>query len=785
MTDNQNQINNLLLKLEMLLEKHDDFTKEIYHLKNEIEFLKNNIGQKTEQQNIEDPKDSVELHEFVEEFQEFEKSPEEPNISQTSYHKPKAKRSPLIKLDLEKFIGENLINKIGILITLIGVVIGAKYSIEHELISPLTRIILGYMVGFSLLAFGIKLKTKYESYSAVLVSGSIAIVYFITYSAYSLYGLIPQIPAFGLMVVFTAFAVISAINYNRSIIAHIGLVGAYAVPFLLSEGSEKVAVLFSYMAIINIGILIIAFKKYWKNLYYVSFGFTWLMYISWYVSEFDSNVQYGLALAFLLIFFIIFYLTFLSYKLIQKEKYNIGDIILLMLNSFIFYALGYSLLQDHETGKQLLGLFTLSNAIIHFMVSAVIYKQKLADKNLLYLISGLVLIFITLTIPVQLDGNWVTILWAGEAALLFWIGRTKKVSIYEKLSYPLMALAFFSIFHDWISVYEVYDYDDSGTGIRPILNVNFLTSLLFIAAFVFINLLNRNKNYVSILDPTKKYSRIIAFSISAILIIVTYYALRMEISSYWDQLISASRINVNNENYSSSIVNNDLRSFKTLWLINYSLLFVVVLEILNMKKIKNKQLGLIAFGFIAFVICIFLIDGLIVLSELRESYLNQSQGEYYKIGTYNMIIRYISFVFVSLALFTSLKYIKKGIIDQKIIIGFDLFIHIAILWIASSELIHWMDIGEFSQSYKLGLSILWGIYALFLIILGIWKNRMYLRIASFVLFGIILLKLFFYDISHMDTIAKTIVFICLGTLLLIISFLYNKFKDKITDENNH
>ena len=111
MTDNQDQINNLVLKLEILLKKHDDFTKEIYHLKNEIEFLKNNTGQKTEQQNIEDPKDSVELHEFVEEFQEFEKSPEEPNISQTSYHKPKAKRSPLIKLDLEKFIGENLINK--------------------------------------------------------------------------------------------------------------------------------------------------------------------------------------------------------------------------------------------------------------------------------------------------------------------------------------------------------------------------------------------------------------------------------------------------------------------------------------------------------------------------------------------------------------------------------------------------------------------------------------------------------------------------------------------------
>src|SRR5665647_1962887 len=93
-------------------------------------------------------------------------------------------------------------------------------------------------------------------------------MYFITYAAYSFYELIPQVATFMLMVVFTAFAVVAAINYNKQVIAHIGLVGAYAVPFLLSDGSGKVAILFSYMAIINIGILIIAIKKYWKPVSY-------------------------------------------------------------------------------------------------------------------------------------------------------------------------------------------------------------------------------------------------------------------------------------------------------------------------------------------------------------------------------------------------------------------------------------------------------------------------------------------------------------------------------------
>ena len=60
------------------------------------------------------------------------------------------------------YIGENLINKVGIIITIIGVAIGSKYSIDNELISPLTRIILGYIAGIVLLGFSFKLKGKYR-----------------------------------------------------------------------------------------------------------------------------------------------------------------------------------------------------------------------------------------------------------------------------------------------------------------------------------------------------------------------------------------------------------------------------------------------------------------------------------------------------------------------------------------------------------------------------------------------------------------------------------------------
>src|SRR5690606_28440825 len=134
-----------------------------------------------------------------------------------------------------------------------------------------------------------------------------AIFYFITCFAYDFYGLIPQIMVFALMVVFTVFTVFAALKYNRSVIAHIELVGAYAVPFLLSNNSRNAMVLFTYITIINLGILAVSIKKYWKSLYYVAFSLTWLIFSVWFVTDYYSVEHKILAFVFATIFFLMFY----------------------------------------------------------------------------------------------------------------------------------------------------------------------------------------------------------------------------------------------------------------------------------------------------------------------------------------------------------------------------------------------------------------------------------------------------------------------------------------------
>ena len=685
--------------------------------------------------------------------------------------------------NIEKFIGENLINKIGIGITIIGVGIGAKYAIDNQLISPLTRIILGYLIGLVLFAFSIHLKKQYENFSAVLLSGSMAIFYFITFAAFSFYALYTQLFTFALMVLFTVFTVMAAIKYNKQVIAHIGLVGAYAVPFLLSDGSGKIAILLSYVAIINVGILVIAFRKYWKPLYYSSFVLTWLIFLAWFIPDYDPAIHLGLSSAFVSIYFITFYIIFLAYKLRKQEKFELEDILQLLVNSFIFYGTGYSILNQHIIGCDFLGLFTLCNVFIHSIVSVLLYRQKQSDRNLFSFILGLAVVFLTISIPVQLDGNWVTLFWSAEAALLFWIGRTKSAPVYEWLSYPLMILAFFSLSFGWPDAYHISQPTQNGAPLTPLFNINFLTSMVFVVSFAFINSLNSKKQYVSPLEKHEYFSKAANLIIPAMLLIGVYFTFYLEIANFWNQLYASTLVPLNAGLAGhKEIGNENIFQYKTIFLIIYSMLFFSVLSQVNILKIKNNFLGLINLGLSTFTLGLFLTLGLFALGTLRDNYLSQLNSVYFYRGFLDIGIRYLSFAFVGLLLFIVKRQVKQEFLLTDLHKEFDYLLHISLLTLAGNELINLMDLFSQGQSYKLGLSILFGSYALLLIVLGIWKKKFHLRVGAIVLFSATLVKLFFYDLTYLNTISKTIIFLVLGLLLLVISFLYNKYKKVIFDD---
>lgn len=814
---------------------------------------------------------------------------------QTKFNNSTKKKDFKLNLKTEEFIGGNLANKIGILILVIGACIGGKYSIEQNLISPLTRIILGYFWGFGLILFSYKLKSKYEAFSAVLLSGAMSILYFITFFAFSFYNLISLEIAFILMLIFTVFTVFASLNYNRMIIALLGLVGAYAIPFMLSDGSGKVLFLLSYIAFINIGILFISIKKDWKPLYTIAFAFTWIVFSvsnnilegkhnfkfsllflsiyfltfftisnidksiknisilnknsipiflnyllfnvfifnyvhsystnfitififmffanfllsifnfrnnlkilniitfiscwltfsSWYRFHYVFKENFEVSILFITIFFIAFYIMIVAYKVIKNEKFSQNDIFLLMINSFVFYGFGYNLLSSNPLTSNLLGLFTLTNALIHSGVVYYLFQKKEIDPKLFYSIVGIVLIFISIAIPVQFDLNWVTMMWATEAVLLFWIGRKFNVSFYENASNIIIVIALLSMLQDWSNYYNYNPYEIS-TRVIPIFNLSFYTSIFVISSICFIYLLDKKLPNTNIENKLNSNLKII---LPIVIAVFCYIALFLEISVYFNQLNLDSiytkkplEFTMNAHYYG----NPDIENFKLIWLVNFSVIFSLIITLLNIYKIKNINISIfnIILAFCLFLLLLFSV--LPALSNLRYSFQFPVKGDIFIHSNWNIYFRYLVFIIFASLLFGIKKLNKEGYIKDEFKTYFYLTFNFILVYTLSDELFNILNLTHSNENlYKFGLTILWSVYSLIIIVYGIWKKNKALRWGGITLFGVAIVKLIIYDSASLGTISKTILYMSLGVLLLIISFLYNKYKLLLFEPNEN
>ncbi len=772
MQENEQRIAELRKRLDDLARYHEHFAREIVEIRRTIDSLAS--ASAGEASPVAPPEGAVPPPITAQPPQIRRPEPVEP--PRAAYANDRPEPSPK---NLERFVGEHLIAMVGVVITVIGVAIGAKYAIDNGWITPVMRIVFGYLIGIGLLVPAFRLREKYPAFSALTLSGAMAVFYFITYAAYSFYGLMPQTAAFVLMVAFTVFTVIAAIRFDRVIIAHIGLVGAYAVPFLLSENEGRAAILFSYMAIINAGILAVSVARYWRSIFYSSFVITWLLFFAWYNGAYSVQNDFQLALAFATVFFAIFYATFIAWKLVAREPFGPENVALVLANSFIYFGLGYAIIDGNEAWKSYLGMFTVGNAFVHFLVAAAIHRFASTPPSVVNLIVALVIAFITIAVPVQLEGRWITLLWTAEATALFAVGRAKRIALYEWFSYPLMALGAMSLLTDWLRV--AFDsFSHTGESTRPFVSGIFVVNVVFIAATVAI--LWFDKRFRDDAALPESLAPVFRFFAGAALAVVVFNCLRIEISNFWTHREFSTAIVTGPESY-DRVTDRAFGYWNAISQIDYAMLFVAAALFLNRRFLRSQALALAGILFAGLFLFIFISAGFAVMSELRDLYLRPVTGDFIT-GPMAIGVRYISYA-VAGVLVAALGISAR---DESMpvqptgpvrVIGADAVLHVVALACLSSELLSLTDVFGVRDSEKLLLSILWGIYALCLIAFGIWRSKKHLRIGALVLFAGTLLKLFFYDLADLGTISKTVVFVALGVLLLIAGYFYNKFDERI------
>jgi uncharacterized membrane protein len=356
------------------------------------------------------------------------------------------------------------------------------------------------------------------------------------------------------------------------------------------------------------------------------------------------------------------------------------------------------------------------------------------------------------------------------------VGRQQKMFFYEKIAYPLVLAAFFSLISTW-GDYNRVIYSEGAT---PLMNQYFLSSLVFLLAIGLVNYLGIKENSADS-GIKKEISNLFKYVLPSLFLIALYVTFFKEIDHFWENV---ARNYSNEESDTVYLSKRIIYHLKFVWIVTYSLGFASALALVNIAKIRIRSLTNTAQVLVILATMLFLTGGLFSLSELREGYLQEEVTAFLQHNAFNLWIRYIISLFFFAALYTLYRYTQvesEGKTRKMVLV---IFIHAALVWFASSELLHWLSMAGYPMAYKIWLSILWGAYSVYLIAWGIYLKRKYLRISAIILLGITLIKVAVYDISTLDTLRKTIVFISLGILLLVASFLYNKYKAIIFDSED-
>lgn len=347
-----------------------------------------------------------------------------------------------VQFSLENFIGLKLIHIIGIIVLVIGLSIGVKYAIDKDLISEGMRIGLAYGAGLILCLLSARLKSKYHLFSAILFSGGMASIYFTTYGAFVYYSMMPFSIAFIIMILLTVFVVYQALVYNHEEIALLGLVGAYAIPFLISKNSDKPELLFLYITVINIGIIYLGIKRPWKNVGRIAQAVTWLLFLAWAATRYNVKDQW-VGYLYMVVFYLLFVFNALSGKISRKVKLQKENFYQLLLNNLALY-IGSLFISTPSMNVHSLALVTFINAIVAAILAAVLYsvwKEKQSS-----LITGAFAFFLfILFIAFQWTGLTVTFLWLLVALLLFAAGVMRKLKILRMGAIVLLGITLFKL----------------------------------------------------------------------------------------------------------------------------------------------------------------------------------------------------------------------------------------------------------------------------------------------------------------------------------------------------
>ena len=318
------------------------------------------------------------------------------------------------------FTGGNTLVRVGVIVLFFGVAFLLRYMAEHTHVPIEVRLSGVALLSIALVVLGWHLRTTRTGYALALQGGGVGILYLVVFAALRLYSILPAAIAFPLLALIAIISAILAILQNSLSFALLAVSGGFLAPVLASTGQGSHVVLFSYYAVLNAGILGIAWFKAWRPLNIAGFLFTFAIGTIWGVLKYRPE-DFATTEPFLALFFL-FYLG-ISILFTFRQRVDLTGYIdgtLIFGTPIVVFALQSGMLHDRLMS---LAYSALAMSALYLTIAWVI-KRRNADSQRFLIESFIALgvAFLTLAIPLALDARWNAATWALEGAALVWVG---------------------------------------------------------------------------------------------------------------------------------------------------------------------------------------------------------------------------------------------------------------------------------------------------------------------------------------------------------------------------
>jgi uncharacterized membrane protein len=320
----------------------------------------------------------------------------------------------------EAVIAGRWLNYVGILALLFAVTFFLKYAFDNNWVGPRGRVGIGLLMGSALYPWSHWLLDRgYKYFSEGIAALGAAVLYLSLWAGWHYYAIFSQSTAFALMIVVTAATMIVAVGRNSERIAFLALIGGLLTPLLVSTGENHEVALFTYLTILGAGVWGIAWVRNWKSLPPAQFAATLIYFWGWY-SDFYRDDELATTIVFATVFFILFAALPVVRSWREGELSGLESGIVLVNSLAYLFALREMLWPQNRWA---LTVAVLALAAAHLGAERLLPEKRggeLRVARILY--AGLALTFVTLAIPIRLDGRWITIAWAVEGVVLIWSG---------------------------------------------------------------------------------------------------------------------------------------------------------------------------------------------------------------------------------------------------------------------------------------------------------------------------------------------------------------------------